>query len=63
MNALLLMAQASYAAERVGSGRIEGGWEFVWASYAIAYASLVLYALSLWWRRSKLASGPEEKTS
>jgi hypothetical protein len=42
--ALLLAAQ-------VGGGRIEGGWEYVWASYAIAWAALGLYAWSLWVRR------------
>ncbi|MFY0522087.1 hypothetical protein ACN28I_02385 [Archangium gephyra] len=36
---------------QVGSGRIQGGWEFVWAAYIIAWASLSLYALSLWLRR------------
>lgn len=51
MNSLLLLSQVADAAERVGVGRIQGGWEFIWASYAVAYGSMVLYALSLWWRR------------
>ena len=25
------------------TGMIEGGWEFVWASYGISWAALVLY--------------------
>jgi len=34
----------------VGEGRIQGGWEYVWASYAIAWGGLALYAVSLWAR-------------
>jgi hypothetical protein len=41
---LLLLAQA------VGSGRIQGGWSYVWTSYGIAWSCLTLYSLSLWWR-------------
>lgn len=63
MNGLMLLAQVTDAAERVGSGRIQGGWEFVWASYAIAYGSLALYALSLWWRRPGRGARAEEKPS
>ncbi|HLT30099.1 MAG TPA: hypothetical protein VK013_08645 [Myxococcaceae bacterium] len=63
MNGLMLLAQVADAAERVGSGRIQGGWEFVWASYAIAYLSMALYALSLWWRRPGRAGRSEEKPS
>jgi hypothetical protein len=48
---LTLLAQAADAAARVGSGRIVGGWGYVWVSYAIAYGSMGLYALSLWVRR------------
>jgi hypothetical protein len=47
----LLLAQAAESAPRVGYGRIQGGWEFVWASYAIAWGGMALYALSLWLRR------------
>ncbi|MCY1079172.1 hypothetical protein [Archangium lansingense] len=36
---------------QVGAGRIQGGWEYIWAAYGIAWASLSLYALSLWLRR------------
>ncbi len=35
----------------MGAGRLQGGWEYVWAAYGIAWASLSLYALSLWLRR------------
>jgi hypothetical protein len=42
----------------VGSGRIQGGWEYVWASYGITWAVVALYALSLWARRPR---GPEAK--
>ena len=37
----------------VGEGRIQGGWEYVRAAYAIAWTGLSLYALSLWVRRPK----------
>ena len=45
---------------QVGAGRIKGGWEYVWTSYAIAYGAMALYALSLWLRRPKQAA-PETK--
>ncbi|MCB9673636.1 MAG: hypothetical protein H6737_00885 [Alphaproteobacteria bacterium] len=32
------------------TGRIEGGWEFVFAAYAITWATFGLYTLSLWAR-------------
>ncbi len=44
MNTLQLVLAA------VGEGRIRGGWEYVWASYGIAWGGIVLYALSLWRR-------------
>ena len=53
MTNLVLLAQ-------VGSGRIQGGWGYVWTSYAIAYGALALYSLSLWLRRPKQAA-PEMK--
>ena len=33
MNTYTLLAQ-------VGLGRIQGGWEYIWAAYGIAWASL-----------------------
>ncbi len=42
---------AADAADRVGAGRIVGGWEYVWASYAITWGGIALYALSLYLRR------------
>ncbi|HYO57877.1 hypothetical protein [Archangium sp.] len=36
---------------QVGSGRIQGGWEYIWTAFLIAWASLSLYSLSLWLRR------------
>lgn len=35
----------------VPSGVIEGGWGYVYASYAVALLGLAFYALSLWTRR------------
>jgi hypothetical protein len=37
----------------VGSGRIEGGWEFVWTVYGLTWTVLGFYALSLWIRRPR----------
>lgn len=55
---LLVMAQqASDPASRVGSGRIQGGWEYVWAAYAITWGAIILYTLFLWRRRPE-APGP-----
>jgi hypothetical protein len=44
MNALQTVLSA------VGEGRIQGGWEYVKAAYAICWTGLALYALSLWIR-------------
>ena len=51
----LLLAQTTAEhvqamSEQVGAGRIVGGWGYVWACYAIAWAGMVLYAASLWMR-------------
>ncbi len=50
MNTLMISGILAQAA-RVGSGRIEGGWGYVWVAYAITWSALALYALSLWLRR------------
>jgi hypothetical protein len=51
-----VLAQAADGMAQVGAGRIQGGWEYVWASYIIAWSSLSLYALSLWLRRPRKAA-------
>jgi len=56
---LLLLAQA--AAPQVGSGVISGGWSYVWAGYGLTWATLALYALSLYLRRPQEPAAPEEK--
>lgn len=33
--------------ETVPAGVIEGGWEYVWAAYALSWAAVLLYAWSL----------------
>ncbi|RJS16346.1 hypothetical protein DRW03_30880 [Corallococcus sp. H22C18031201] len=58
LSTLLVLAQA--AANPVGTGRIQGGWGYVWASYGITWAALALYALSLWMRRPRTPSGSKE---
>ena len=35
---------------QVGSGRITGGWGYVYASYAATLLTLVLYSVSLFFR-------------
>jgi hypothetical protein len=50
---LPVLAQLGNEASRVGAGRIQGGWEYVWTSYAIAWAGIALYGLSLWMRFRK----------
>jgi hypothetical protein len=47
MNALRFVLAA------VGEGRIQGGWEYVKAAYAICWTGLALYAVSLWARRPR----------
>ena len=47
MNALRTVLAA------VGEGRIQGGWEYVKAAYAICWTGLSLYAISLWVRRPR----------
>ena len=34
----------------MGSGVIQGGWDFVWAAYGIVWAGLLLYGWSLYRR-------------
>jgi hypothetical protein len=52
---MLALGQAgSRAAESVGRGRIEGGWGYVWAAYAITWGALAGYGLFLWFRRPPL---------
>ena len=44
------------------SGRIEGGWGYIWFSYALVWASLLAYALYLLLLRRQLkALSPEGK--
>ncbi len=53
MTTLWLLAQ-------VGAGRIQGGWEYIWTSYGLAYGSLALYGLSLWLRRPRASQDSKE---
>ena len=47
---LVLGQELAAGAPRM-SGFIVGGWEYVWASWGIAWSGIVLYALSLFTRR------------
>jgi len=52
----LMLAQAAPTAEeiaRVGQGKIEGGWGYIWAAYFVAFGGLALYAVFLWYRIHK----------
>ena len=44
------------AQSRVGAGRIQGGWGYVWTSYGITWAALALYGLHLWLRMRRPSS-------
>ncbi|WP_375758294.1 hypothetical protein [Corallococcus exercitus] len=52
LTSLMLLAQ-------VGSGRLQGGWGYVWACYGITVAAFVLYSVSLWARRPRAADSKE----
>jgi hypothetical protein len=43
----LLLASAD-AAQRVGSGKLVGGWEYVWAAYLVLWIVLAVYGGQLW---------------
>lgn len=45
------LLQGASGAEGVGTGRIVGGWEYVYAAYGITYAAIIVYTISLWLRR------------
>ena len=53
MNALLSCLLLAQSAAPVRVGKIVGGWEYVWAAYAVTWAILVLYTISLWVRRTR----------
>jgi hypothetical protein len=58
----LLAAGSADVAARVGSGVIEGGWDYVYAAYAITWAVIIAYGLSLWIRRpSAMTSSKEDR--
>jgi len=50
---LPVLAQVGNEAARVGQGRIQGGWGYVWTCYALTWAGIGLYGLSLWMRIRK----------
>jgi hypothetical protein len=35
------------------TGRIQGGWGYVWTAYGVTWTALALYTLSLWLRRPR----------
>ena len=43
------------------NGTIIGGWEYVWAAYAVTWTALAVYAGSLLWRAKKANEKPEPK--
>ncbi|MBZ4401033.1 heme exporter protein CcmD [Myxococcus sp. MISCRS1] len=60
MTTLTTLGVLAQAAGQVGSGRIQGGWGYVWACYGITVAALVLYSLSLWLRRPQASQDAKE---
>ena len=53
LSTLMVLAQ-------VGSGRIQGGWGYVWACYGLTLATLLLYTLSLWVRRPRTPQASQD---
>jgi len=53
------LVEGASEAERVGAGRIVGGWEYVWAAYGITWAAIIVYTISLW-LRSRSAQESED---
>lgn len=49
----LLQYQPEAQAGVVGSGKIVGGWEYVYVAYGLTLGGMLLYGLSLWARRPK----------
>jgi hypothetical protein len=35
------------------TGRIQGGWSYVWTAYGLTWTAFALYGLSLWLRRPR----------
>ena len=56
MTSAWLMLVLAQTGRTVGSGRIVGGWEYVWAAYGLTWAGVCLYALTLWLRRKASTS-------
>jgi hypothetical protein len=50
---LLVLGQELAAGAPRMPGHIVGGWEYVWASWGIAWLGIALYGLSLFQRRPK----------
>ncbi|MBX5483232.1 MAG: hypothetical protein IRZ16_15530 [Myxococcaceae bacterium] len=50
-----LLAQAANQAPSapLPTGRITGGWGYVWFSYALTFLTLAGYGVSLWVRRPR----------
>ncbi len=55
MTTLVLTLAAELATPKP---RLQGGWEFVWASYGITWGALALYALFLYLRRAPRSEPP-----
>lgn len=53
MSAFMALVLAADDASRVGVGRIQGGWEYIYTCYVITWVGIALYSVSLWARRPK----------
>jgi|CXWL01.1.fsa_nt_gi hypothetical protein len=53
MSGFVALVLAADQAARVGVGRIQGGWEYVYACHVISWVGIALYSVSLWARRPK----------
>ena len=57
LEALTTLAQsATYP-----TGRIQGGWEYIYASFILTWLGLVIYPLTLWLRRKSQSESPDFK--
>ncbi len=41
-------------------GRIQGGWEYIWASYLVTWVFFAVYVFSIWRRYVKSREAPPQ---
>jgi len=48
---LVAAADAANPTAQVGSGKVVGGWAYVWASWGLTWAMMIGYSVYMWVRR------------